>query len=321
MANQRIKVLYIAGWSRSGSTVLSNILGQFERFFSVGEIRYIWDRGFKENWFCGCGLPFSECPVWQGIVQEAFGLDVGLDLDEMIRSREQTTRARYMPLMLIPGGDQLLRQRAKNYLQSLEDLYLAIKTKTNSHVIIDSSKFPMYGYLLGTLPLIDLYVVHLIRDPRATAYSWQRRRVLPLAKNTQEVTYLPQITATENSIRWNVWNVACEILGKASSGKYCALRYEDFMMAPRQTVESICQMVDENAALGTSPFIDNHTVELGITHSISGNPNRLKIGLVKLKFDTEWRSGLKDHDKVLTTTLTWPLMFRHKYHLRSTKKS
>jgi hypothetical protein len=33
MANDKIKVLYIAGWGRSGSTILGNILGQVAGFF------------------------------------------------------------------------------------------------------------------------------------------------------------------------------------------------------------------------------------------------------------------------------------------------
>lgn len=58
MMNEKIKVLYLAGWSRSGSTILSNILGEINGFFSTGEITYIWQRGLIINKLCGCDLPF-----------------------------------------------------------------------------------------------------------------------------------------------------------------------------------------------------------------------------------------------------------------------
>ena len=38
MSGERVKVLYIAGSGRSGSTILDRILGQLDGFFSVGEL-------------------------------------------------------------------------------------------------------------------------------------------------------------------------------------------------------------------------------------------------------------------------------------------
>ena len=47
------KVLYIAGWGRSGTTILGNILGQVEGMFSVGEIRFLWDAETFRDRRCG----------------------------------------------------------------------------------------------------------------------------------------------------------------------------------------------------------------------------------------------------------------------------
>ena len=35
-------VLYIGGWGRSGSTLLSHLLGGLDGMVSVGELRYVW---------------------------------------------------------------------------------------------------------------------------------------------------------------------------------------------------------------------------------------------------------------------------------------
>jgi hypothetical protein len=56
-----IKVLYIAGPTRSGSTLLSKILGEVDGFFNAGEIIDIWDRGLASDGLCSCGKAMSQC--------------------------------------------------------------------------------------------------------------------------------------------------------------------------------------------------------------------------------------------------------------------
>jgi hypothetical protein len=53
-----VRVLYIGGWGRSGSTLLDLILGQAPGVFSAGEVREIWQSGLVENRPCGCERPF-----------------------------------------------------------------------------------------------------------------------------------------------------------------------------------------------------------------------------------------------------------------------
>jgi len=59
-----IRVLYIGGWGRSGSTLLDLILGQAPGLFSAGEVREIWQSGLAENRLCGCERPFRDCSFW-----------------------------------------------------------------------------------------------------------------------------------------------------------------------------------------------------------------------------------------------------------------
>ena len=40
-----VRVLYIAGSGRSGSTILDRTLGQVDGFFSAGELCNLWGRG------------------------------------------------------------------------------------------------------------------------------------------------------------------------------------------------------------------------------------------------------------------------------------
>ena len=78
------RVLFIGGYARSGSTVLDILLGQSEGFCSVGELRFIWQRGFVEDQRCGCGETFSQCPFWTRVVDVAFGGADGIDVEDVL---------------------------------------------------------------------------------------------------------------------------------------------------------------------------------------------------------------------------------------------
>ena len=47
-----------AGSGRSGSTLITTVLGQLDGCFAAGELRYLWQRGMVDNRPCGCGAPF-----------------------------------------------------------------------------------------------------------------------------------------------------------------------------------------------------------------------------------------------------------------------
>ena len=72
--SKRIKILYIAGWGRSGSTILGNILGQSSNCHFIGEAQYYWQRGIIDNQECGCGNVFNKCSTWKEITDEVFRL-------------------------------------------------------------------------------------------------------------------------------------------------------------------------------------------------------------------------------------------------------
>ena len=57
-----LKVLYIAGVGRSGSTLLERMLGAVPGSVNTGELNAIFSRVATQDQRCGCGEPFSACP-------------------------------------------------------------------------------------------------------------------------------------------------------------------------------------------------------------------------------------------------------------------
>lgn len=303
-------MLYVAGFGRSGSTLLGNVLGQVDGFVSVGELRQVWEYGLIQNKVCGCGEPFDECEVWRPVVDEAFGGAGNVDPRKMIRLREHWARTKHIPLMLTPPGRSLIEWCLAEYLDALERLYGAVGTVTGSRVIVDSSKFPSYGYVLGMAPSVDLYVIHLVRDPRAVAYSWQRKRLHPDPENPE---YMPVRGSVESSIRWTARNLAVEALKQRSPARYLLLRYEDFVAEPRKAIGRVLELVGEEKA--SRPHVGEHEVELGVNHNVWGNPGRLRTGRVEIRPDEEWAYRISPGDRRMVSSLTFPLLARYGYSL------
>ena len=73
MGDNDVKVLYVLGVYRSGTTVLSNLIGQQEGFFTGGEINASWREFANDEGRCGCGAPLLQCEVWSKVLAAAFG--------------------------------------------------------------------------------------------------------------------------------------------------------------------------------------------------------------------------------------------------------
>ena len=313
MAPGKVKVLYIAGSGRSGSTVLTSILGQVDGVFAAGELRFLWERGLLEGRLCGCGVPLRDCALWRRV------LDLVIDGDDrevarrMIAHQQRSSRIRHIPYMLgSRWRPQLLTRRFGDYPEILARLYGAVRTVSGCELVVDSSKLPAYAYALAQVPSIDLHVVHLVRDPRAAAHSWKRRKVQP---DRGSPGYMEQQSALKSSVLWTVWNATAEALGSRDPSRYLRVRYEDFVASPREVVEEILALAGVSGA--ALPFADDHRVVLEIGHTAAGNPNRLDTGAVALRPDDEWVRHMQPRDRTVVTTVTAPLLVRYGFPVRA----
>jgi len=297
----RVKVIYIAGTARSGSTILTRTLGELDNTFAPGELRLIWERSFQRNDPCGCGEAIHDCKTWRQIVEEAFGGFSSVNVQAMINHQP---RLRHLPLMLLPGHERLVRKVFSRYIDTLDRLYRSIGEVTGCGVIIDSSKSPLYGFVLRLVPSIDTYVVHLIRDPRGVQYSRIRRR----ARNVGRVR---KTSVTWGALMWNLRNVSQEVLTQKATTPPLRLRYEDLIEDPIRTVEAIKTFIGEpNIGL---PKISDEEILLKPNHSIAGSETRSDSGVVRLRVDAAWRTELAHWPRVIITLVTFPFLRRYGY--------
>jgi len=285
-----ITVLYLAGSGRSGSTLVTTALGQIDGLFAAGELRYLWQRGLVEQRPCGCGTPLPECPMWSAVLaglppHDPAGIAAGLRSRLRMRNR----------LKVPPHPDDA----------TITALYEAIHAHTGGAVIVDSSKLPPYGVLLAGLPGVDLRVLHVVRDPRAAAFSWRRRRSLD--GDERLMTRHPVWKA---ALLWTVWNGA--VLRRWGRGAYLRVRYEDLVQDPTSWVRRIAAFAGAPDDAGL-PFTEEGRLTLAPTHSVAGNPVRHVTGGIDVRADDEWRTALSSRAHAVVTALTSPLLRRLGY--------
>jgi hypothetical protein len=306
-----LRILYVAGAGRSGTTLVDNVVGQADGFFSAGEAVYFWRRFLIEGRRCGCGKRGVDCEVWSRVIAR-LEETAPLDPEAMVTAISRGTRTRHAPVLATARGRTIIRRRiGDDSLRRLRFLYESIQEVTGARIIIDSSKFPGYGFLIGMLPGVEVHVLHLVRDPRAVAFSWLRKKKQP---DTEQLTYMMQRAVPSVAPRWVATNVATELLWSRSTGGYTRMSYEMFISNPHR---EIARLLDD---MGELPLpvdrFENRSVELDENHTVSGNPSRFVTGAVKLYVDDQWIRDLPPLQRLFVTAVTWPLLLRYKYPIR-----
>jgi hypothetical protein len=310
--DEGLKVVYIGGGTKSGSTLLDLMLGEVSGFFSVGELRQIWQRGLAEDSHCGCRQRFSECPFWTKVGEEGFGGWDKVDLDEVLRLRNSLDR--------IPSLRQLKSARAQpereedlsRYVSILHALLEAIRKVSGADVIVDSSKTPSHALLLDMVPGVDLRLVHLVRDSRGVVFSWKRadrgkrrkRKLLSLRARLG--------ISLSACARWYSYNARMPSVGKLGV-PYLLMRYEDLVGDPRPSLERILDHAGSRADGLT--FIGPGNILLHENHTVYGNRLRFSTGELPLRVDDAWRQGLSVFGRAWITAMTFPLLRRYGYPL------
>lgn len=298
-----LKVLFIGGYGRSGSTLLDRILGQIPGFFSVGELRHVFREGFVENRRCGCGDRFQECDFWQAVTERAFGGLGDRELDRIAAAKDRVDHWWLAPQLGRRLGTRRQRADVDLYRGGLRRLYAAIAAESGAAVLIDSSKDVSHGYALrGIEEDIDLHVLHLVRDPRAVAYSWRRRKFNPGAGRNMD-----RHSLLRTSAEWSAIN-ALTRFHRPTGASYLSLHYGDLSTDPGPAVDRILAFLGE--ADRPNPVTPAGTVRLHANHTAAGNPNRFQRGSIEISPDEEWREEMSPTEKLLVGALTLPGLLR-----------
>jgi Sulfotransferase family len=268
--NKKYRIIYVAGMTHSGSTLLDLMISANSNAFSVGEAfqladyahaRRVKNETTKFGNECTCGAEtIWHCSFWPKIddlVREKSGLGLR-DLD--IQSSDPETFRKHNELF-----------------------FDAVAEATGAGIIVDSSKIEKRLRGLVQSRFAPVLPIHLMRDPCGQVYSVARRRHQMMR---------PALRYCRETIR---------IVRLLNGMPHLSVRYEDLVRQPAEQLRRIMAGIGVAYEPGQLSWHDK------VRHNLSGNVMR-KSGDGAIRIDEAWRRNMNIGQKTLIRTLTAPAM-------------
>jgi hypothetical protein len=313
-----MRVLYIGGIGRSGTTLLNLLLGELPGVCAIGEAVNLWRQGILLNEKCSCGRPFHSCSFWQEVGALAFNGWHRVDLEPVLAvqsdgscfkyAREASLAPAFPGSPFVKGFQRRIEALNVLYMQ----LYSAISQVSGCPVVVDASKHASLLSSLRCYKPLDITVIHVVRDSRGVAYSWTKTRRRPESEN--QMSFMDKFSAPHSAMLWNAYNASFCSLHRAGV-RYLRVRYEDLVRAPERWLREITRVARVASGAQALTFLGDGYANLTRSHCIAGNPMRFHTGRLAIRADEEWRSALPLRSQAVVTSLTLPLLAHFGYAL------
>lgn len=278
--NDRVRVLYIVGVGRSGSTLLDTLLGSDPSIEGLGEVDKL-PLTTADGERCACGATGLQCEFWTAVRNRWMEIGGGPSPDyaDLQRAIEPIGQLSLLTRSWAPADSD----EAVRFLHQTSSLYRAASEVSGRAILVDSTGTPGRLAALIRAPGLEVSAVHLIRDPRGTAVSF--------AKQLREVGAPNEgLPVFKSALHWLRRNAESElVLANLPPARRLRLRYEDLVEDPKAELDRIGRMLHlDLAATGRRaasglPWEPRHTV--------AGNRLRL-VGQVRMQGVSDWSGRL-----------------------------
>ncbi len=298
------QLCYVAGANHGGSTLLAILLDQHPRVLAMGEAGPIRKVRANEGYDCSCGDTLATCAFYSAVGDRMRQHSLDFDpMDWQLRYELSHPTLDRLAFGLPPQRGLALGRLRHAALRRLPGTRKALATVdhrnitfaqaalavADADVFVDATKDPERVRLLADLPL-PLTVVHLVRDPRAVAFSGSRRGRDPL-------------------VIAEYWKRTHDVLDEMERHLPCRnwvnLRYEDVCADPDAALGPLFQCLDLEP-MRVSPTFD------GSGHHVVGN--RMRRGRIQtVTQDEDWKQLMTPEDGEAVWRLTATTAGRHGY--------
>ncbi len=267
-----MRIIYLVGDSRSGSTLLQHLLSLQPGVHALGELRRLGALS-RAGEACACGAPLSECEFWCGVCGET-------PADQRTTENVPSGLAWRMSMLreatAIRGGlvpaSALFRRRNHAAAKECFRLYEAVARETGASLLIDNSKEPDHFLHMHASYPEHVEPVFLHRDGRGIIWSKMRRTGMSAEAAVDGYIWMQRLIETARRAIG---------LNKATEMKY----------------EELCEDPEGGLARLLSPYdIPVETVDLGelsdVRHDIGGSPTFKGAERREVKLDERWREDL-----------------------------
>lgn len=267
-----LRVLYVIGHSRSGSTVLQHLLGLQPGVHAVGELHRLGELA-REGGACACGEVLSACPFWSGVCADRPPV--------LCRTHAQRSALRWRvglwrELAALRRGSapagRWARAREHAVAEECVALHRAAAAATGSELVVDSSKEPdHFLHLRASFPNV-VFPLFLHRDGRGVVWSKMQRTGQSVAEAIDSYVWVERLIERVRR--------AC------TPETLVEVRYEDLCARPREELERIL-----------APYgIAVRSVDLSelapLRHDIGGSPSFAGEHPSSLRLDERWRDEM-----------------------------
>jgi len=287
----RLRYVCMPGSPYTGSTLLGFLLNTHPECASIGAAVGLTARVDLDSYLCSCGTPFRGCGFWNRVAARTVELGTpvpvfrGGDWPTHVR----VSRRRWLNGLLIRSlGNTTLNAardavvwRAGPVRRTLSEarattwgLARAVLETTGKRVFVDTARDHQRPKYLRQHPMLDVRVIHLVRDPRGTTASIMKHTGVDLARAARQ---------------WRHYNAEADRVKRLMPrGSWMLLRYEELCADPQGTLDRIARFVDVQPAPAPP--------DLGTTeHHIIGNSMRLRA-IEGIREDRTWEDRLDERD-------------------------
>jgi len=292
-----MKIIYIMGYGRSGSTLLDIILGDNEEIVTTGALDnyHVW---IDKNLKCACGKNMKSCFYWRKVSKDIDFSEEDINLVKKMDSIRS--------LFLLKS-----RKNVKRYCQLTKILFDSIITNFEKNIIVDSSKTArdcIYRpVMLSKFCNIELKPVFLIRDPRGVVWSSMKKHGSP-EREKRDIELTRFLRAL---ISWNLTNFMTLVISKVFLKRCLFIKYEDFCKDPINTLLSIKNFADIDVDNVINKISQGHSVDIG--HNIGGNRLRFSKSIDSVQLDESWKSNMPKLYCRIVKVVSYPLIKYFKY--------
>ena len=284
-----MKLLYLLGAGRSGTTALSLLLGSSNCMRAVGELHHISQYAIPGA-RCSCGQLISECAHWRNVTSA--------DWWEKFSHRKYKIESASLELhrsIWRYFGYHNWRTDYKYYYNLNTRLFCVFK---DFDFVIDSAKYICRALALKNVENLSVYYIHMVRDPRGVVHSFSKDVQSPRSF-LSACFYYVLINATAILVKTTLLR-----------GRVLTIRYEDLFLEPNLTLERIGIFLKKDLEeikpiiLGQVPIKNSHT--------ISGN-RLVKSKNIFLEYDSEWKDRFSRTSQIIIWILTFPICLICRY--------
>jgi hypothetical protein len=293
-----MKIVYIAGYGRSGSTILDLLLSNTDEAFGVGELTNLHKSGWINNEFCSCGNRANDCDFWSKIKMN-YECNSKMSIEEyhLQKTKYEKITTGIFNLMF----DYLFQTKKYSAFKvSTKILYQLIADVSNKSVLIESSKSPLRLLSLKLMGF-NIKTLFLFRNGFSVLNSVRKPLKKDLENGIQQ-DLDPQSTL-KTALSWKINNYMVLLF---CIGDNMKLKYESLIKNPSKIITSIgeyCQIDVKNVL---NLISSKESFKKG--HAIAGNRLRMSSEIKLIDKPSSSRAYLNFYDYILFYIVNWDLM-------------